>query len=423
MALLSPPRKPLTLGLFGFGCVGYGLYDVLQKTPGFPAQIKKVCVRNPHKERPVDASFFTYDPHELLDDPDINVIVELIDDSDAAYHIVTRALRNGKAVVSANKKLLAEHFAELWSLQQETGVPLLYEAAACASLPIIRNLEEYYNNDLLVSVQGIVNGSTNYILTQLAAGGALYEDALREAQAKGYAESDPTLDTGGFDAKYKLLLLLAHAFGHVATPNEILTIGIDGLGPLELNYAREKNLKIKLVAEAFRQVDGRIAAYVTPRFVAPDERLYGVDDVFNGVVTRTRFADEQFFVGRGAGAHPTASAVISDISALAYDYRYEYRKIGTTESVGLSDDFDVTILLRYQQDDAMALRRYFRSVKETYGNVEQGYTIGTLSFRHLRLLVADALPKSVVLFGAVVGGEDSTVAVPGGEHVNPVFVL
>ncbi len=425
MSSLPAQRKHLTIGLFGFGCVGYGLYDVLQKTPGFPAHIKKVCVRDPHKARPVDASFFTYDASELLDDPEINVIVELIDDAEAAYPIITRALRNGKAVVSANKKVLATHFAEFHALQQEVGVPLLYEAAACASMPIIRNLEEYYNNDLLESIQGIVNGSTNYILTKTATEGVSYDEALCDAQAKGYAESDPTLDTGGFDAKYKLLLLLAHAFGHVAAPDDILTLGIDGLGALELNYAREKGLKIKLVAEAFRRADGRIAAYVTPRFVAPHERLFGVDDVFNGVVTRTRFADEQFFVGRGAGAHPTASAVISDISALSYDYRYEYRKIQQDGATALSDDFEVTILLRYRQDDAMALRRYFRSVTETYGNADEGYTIGTLSFERLRLLSEDSLPKSIVLFG--VDAETEALAVDTTETTSeqsvPAFVI
>lgn len=393
-------RKNLTLGLFGFGCVGFGLYEVLQRTPGLRANIKKICVRNREKERQIDASHFTFDPNELLDDPEINVIVELIDDADAAFGIVTRALRNGKAVVSANKKLIAEHFEELLRLQQECGVSLLYEAAACASMPIIRNLEEYYDNDLLESIQGIVNGSTNYILTKTAQGFS-YDAALREAQEKGYAESNPILDTGGFDAKYKLLVLLAHAFGHIARPDDLLNIGIDGLGDVELNYAREKGLKIKLVAEAFRQRDGTLAAYVAPKFVSPTERLYQVDDVFNGVVTRTNFADEQFFVGRGAGAHPTAGAVLSDISALSYEYRYEYRKLQQVRETRLSEDFEVKILLRYRQEDALELRHFFTEIEETFGNATEGYTIGTLSFRHLRALREKESEKSIVLFGVV----------------------
>lgn len=139
------------------------------------------------------------------------MVVELIDDADAAFEIVSSALRKGKAVVSANKKMIAEHFTELLSLQEEYKVPLLYEAACCASIPIIRNLEEYYDNDLLESIEGIVNGSTNYILTKTSEEKLSFSEALKMAQLKGYAESDPTLDVGGFDAKYKLLILMAHA--------------------------------------------------------------------------------------------------------------------------------------------------------------------------------------------------------------------
>ena len=151
----------------------------------------------------------------------------------------------GKSVVTANKKMIADHFAELLQLQKEFDVPLLYEAACCASIPIIRNLEEYYDNDLLESIEGIVNGSTNYILTKTSDEHISYADALLEASQKGYVETNPILDTGGFDAKFKLLILIAHAFGIVAKPEEIFNIGIDRLGDLELKYAREKGLKIK----------------------------------------------------------------------------------------------------------------------------------------------------------------------------------
>ena len=144
----------------------------------------------------------------------------MIDDADAAYEIVKTALQNGKAVVTANKKMIAEHFEELLQLQKEYNVPLLYEAACCASIPIIRNLEEYYDNDLLESVEGIVNGSTNYILSKTVDENLSYAEALRQAQEKGYAESNPVMDTGGFDAKYKLLILIAHALSliHILSP-------------------------------------------------------------------------------------------------------------------------------------------------------------------------------------------------------------
>jgi len=377
-------RKKLNIGLFGFGCVGFGLYEVLQKTPGLKANIKNICVKDKDKKREIGSENFTFNKEAIFNDPEINVIVELIDDADAAYEIVTRALKSGKAVVSANKKMIAEHFEELLALQREYKVPLLYEAACCASIPIIRNLEEYYDNDLLESIQGIVNGSTNYILTKTFKDNLSYEDALKEAQEQGFAESNPILDTGGFDAKYKLLILLAHSFGYIAKPDDLLHIGINNIGGLELKYARGKGLKIKLVAQAFKNPDGSISAFVLPKFVASEDRLFNVDDVFNGVIAKTSFADEQFFVGKGAGAHPTASAVLSDISALSYDYHYEYKKIAQQENLILSDDVNLKVFLRHAVEDAVALKKQFLTIDESYLNQETGYITGTISLENLR---------------------------------------
>src|SRR5687768_9438308 len=177
-------RKKLTIGLFGFGCVGTGLHEVFQKTPTLKANIKRICVKDRNKERTLPAHYFTFDRNDILNDPEITTVVELIDDADAAYEIVTTALRKGKAVVTANKKMIAEHFEELLHLQRKYNVPLLYEAACCASIPIIRNLEEYYDNDLLESIEGIVNGSTNYILTKTSDENLSYETALRDEQQK-----------------------------------------------------------------------------------------------------------------------------------------------------------------------------------------------------------------------------------------------
>lgn len=391
-------RKKLNIGLFGFGCVGFGLYEVLQKTPGLKANIRKICVKNQNKPREIGAENFTFDKNDIFNDPEINVIVELIDDADAAYEIVTTALKSGKAVVSANKKMIAEHFEELLELQRKHNVPLLYEAACCASMPIIRNLEEYYDNDLLESIQGIVNGSTNYILTKTFKENLSYEEALKEAQEKGFAESNPILDTGGFDAKYKLLILLAHSFGYIAKPEDLLNIGINNIGGLELKYAREKGLKIKLVAQAFKNTDGNITAFVIPKFVDSTDRLFNVDDVFNGVITKTSFADEQFFVGKGAGAHPTASAVLSDISALSYDYQYEYKKIAQQEDYSLSDDVNLKVFLRHQIEDAVTLKKHFSAIDESYLNHESGYITGTISLENLRNIHFDeSIDKSFVL--------------------------
>lgn len=395
-------RKKLTIGLFGFGCVGYGLYDVLQKTPALNASIKRICVKNKQKQRPIPAEHFTYQKEDLLFDDAINTIVELIDDADAAFEVVKLALQQGKAVVTANKKMIAEHFTELLELQKQYNVPLLYEAACCASIPIIRNLEEYYDNDLLESIEGIVNGSTNYILTRTAEENISYQDALLDAQQQGYAESNPILDTGGFDAKYKLLILIAHAFGVVTQPEEILNIGIDHLGELELNYAREKGLKIKLVAHAHKTTEGKITAFVLPKFIDKTDKLYYVDDVFNGIKTKSCFSDMQFFSGKGAGAYPTASAVLSDISALSYDYRYEYKKRNETETLASDDDILLDIFLRHDVWHTATYKRYFTTIKECYLNQENGFIMGTISLKQLKE-ISNRKNKntSIVLFDVV----------------------
>jgi homoserine dehydrogenase len=381
------PRKTLNIGLFGFGCVGYGLYEVLEKTPTLQTSIKKICVKHAEKERVIPKDHFTFDKYELLNDDNINVIVELIDDADAAFEIVSYALKHGKAVVTANKKMLAEHLEELLSLQAKYNVPLLYEAACCASIPIIRNLEEYYDNDLLESIEGIINGSTNYILTKTSDEGIGYSEALANAQELGYAESNPILDTGGYDAKYKLIILILHAFGIMAKPDDIINLGIDRLGELELNYAREKSLKIKLIAQAYKTDNGEIAAFVIPTFVSKTDKLFTVDDVFNGIITKTAFADTQFFVGKGAGAYPTASAVLSDISALSYDYRYEYKKLNYSETIRSYENLYARILLRHNTVDHDTIEQYFEEIHEKYANQSIGYVIGILSFANLHELI------------------------------------
>jgi len=395
-------RNKLNIGLFGFGCVGYGLHEVLQKTPALKASIKRICVKDQNKQRQIPAHHFTFDKNDILNDAEINTVVELIDDADAAFEIVKTALQKGKAVVTANKKMIAEHFEELLQLQKQYNVPLLYEAACCASIPIIRNLEEYYDNDLLESIEGIVNGSTNYILTKTSEENISYAEALKQAQQKGYAETNPILDTGGFDAKYKLLILITHAFGVVTKPDDIFNVGIDNIGDLELNYAREKGLKIKLIAYAEKTSKGKIKAFVLPKFIHKSDKLFSVDDVFNGVKTKSYFSDVQFFVGKGAGAYPTASAVLSDISALSYDYRYEYKKLNTNETLANDSDVILKVFLKHDLDDAHKFKRHFASINESYLNQESGFIIGNISLQNLKEITASKNANtSVILFDIV----------------------
>lgn len=379
-------RKSLNIGLFGFGCVGGGLYEVIEKTPALQAKISRICVKNPNKIRSIDASHFTYDKLDILNDASIDIVVELIDDPDAAFDIVVQALKNGKPVVTANKKMVAEHFETLLALQAQCGVPVLYEASVCASIPIIRNLEEYYDNDLLAQLRGIVNGSTNYILSKTATENISFSDALKNAQDLGYAESNPILDTGGFDAKYKLLILLAHAFGIVSKPEDLLHIGIQHLGDLEVKYAKEKGYKIKLLASAFKNGDNGISAFVAPWFVKNDDQLFQVDGVYNGVILQSAFAENQFFFGRGAGAFPTASAVLSDISALAYDYRYEYKKINLNYGLALCDEVKLVAMVKHHSKNIHSLLPSFSAVYEQLISDQEAYIIGELSFKAIKAL-------------------------------------
>lgn len=335
----------LTLGLFGFGVVGKGLYDVLHSTPTLQSSIKKICIKDSGKKRAIDAENFTTDAAVLLNDKSINVIVELIDDADAAFEIVKTALQNGKAVVSANKKMIAEHFEELLQLQQKHKTAFLYEAACCASMPIVRNLEEYYDNDLLKSIRGIINGSTNFILTKILEEQLEFKDALSQAQQLGFAESNPKLDIGGFDAANKLSILLAHSFGVIAKSREFIFNGIENISLPDAIVAKEKKYSIKLVANAKKLSNGKLAAFVLPQFVTAKDDLYHVENEFNALTTESTFADKHFFKGKGAGAFPTASAVLSDISALRYNYKYEYKKICHQTDTQLSNEFYLKVFI------------------------------------------------------------------------------
>lgn len=376
-------HKQLTIGLFGFGVVGEGLYKVLQQTPSLKAGIKKICIKNDSKKRNAPASLFTTDKEELLNDQDINVIVEVIDDADAAFHIVTTALKNGKDVVSASKKMIAEHLPALLALQEETGRSLLYEAAACASIPVIRNLEEYYDNDLLHSIKAIVNGSTNYILTQMFEEGLDFKQALIQAQQLGFAESNPKLDVEGYDAVNKWTFLLMHAYGITASPDEILFNGIQDIHAADASVAREKNQAIKLIAQAQKLNSGQVAAFVLPQFVRHDDHLAFVKNEYNGVVIESGFADKQFFYGKGAGSFPTASAVLSDIAALRYQYKYEYKKLYHHQPHQLSRELYLRVYVSFD-DIALVPRERFEWIEEWHAQEERKYLIGVISFSVLK---------------------------------------
>jgi homoserine dehydrogenase len=372
----------IRIGLFGFGCVGQGLYDVLHLTGGVKAEIIRICVKDKAKPRSLDLSYFTFDKQDILEDNSINTIVELIDDADEAYLIVKEALRRGKNVITANKKLLAFHLKELSELASEKNVSLLYEGSVCGSIPVIRNLEEYYDNDLLNSVSGIFNGSTNYILTKVFSEGWDYPTALKRAQEAGFAESDPTLDVQAYDPLFKTVILAAHAFGTYLNPKDLFHFGIDTLSQQDLNYASEKGLKIKLIAEICKTQENTITAFVMPRLIPSNHYLYNVENEYNGVVVEAAFSDKQVLMGKGAGSHPTGSAVLSDISACGYGYVYEYKKVRQGNVPQFSNDAKLSVFLRYSAGTDISFLP-FEEVEETFSGKNYSYQTGTVRLKSL----------------------------------------
>lgn len=396
-------NEKIKVALFGFGCVGQGLYDVLNHSEVLQADIRRICVKDPAKKRSVDASMITFDKNDILDNKELDVVVEMINDTDEAFAIVKKAMENGTNVVSASKKMLATYFDELYQLQEKHNVALIYEGSAGGSIPIIRTLEEYYDNELLSSLRGILNGTTNYIATRMELESKEYGDVLKDAQENGFAEIDPWLDVAGFDTLYKLCLLSVHAFGIILKPEEVLTLGIQNISFNDIRYAREKGLRIKLIASAAKFGD-KFRVYVMPRFVKPEDELFKVMYEYNGIEVEGAFSCTQTFTGKGAGSHPTGSAVLSDISALTYNYRYAYKKLKKLKKAQngnynpsqlLDTDFAIKVYIRFT--DRSELEGIdIREVEEEYRSPGMNFIIAQVGFRSLYTLKGNKESKLFV---------------------------
>jgi homoserine dehydrogenase len=379
--------KTLKIGLFGFGCVGQGLYHTLQHSTGFKTRIERIVVKNREKQRPLAQEFFSYDKNDILENSDINVVVELIDDAEEAYKIVSSALKNGKNVVTANKKMLALHLETLLGLAKENSVSLLYEAAACGSIPIIRTLEEYFDNEELSKISGIFNGTTNYILTKLSSENLEFAEALKKAQELGFAESNPESDVEAFDPLYKTVILALHGFGIILDPHKITRLGITTLKKGDLDFAVKNNYRIKLVPTIQRLSENRLSAYVIPKFIPKDQQLAKVDNEFNGVIVEGQFSGEQFFVGRGAGSLPTGAAVLSDISALSFSYSYENKKLRQEQNIQYSDDIKLNVYVSSSKASDLEIFNF----EDTYEDFKKNgfyYRIGKIGLSEINQLAS-----------------------------------
>lgn len=377
-------KKQINIGLFGFGTVGKGLYDVLKKIQPENVSIVKVCVRNVAKHSAEAPELeFTSNADYIFTDTRINFIVELIDDAEAAYGIVKRALQAKIPVVSGNKKMLARHIQEMIQLQRDNDTALLYDASACGSIPVIRNLEEYYDNDLLISVKGILNGSSNFILSKIFNEGMNYAEALKLAQDLGFAESDPTLDIGGWDSLFKLIIITIHAFGVYVEPEQIFTFGIGNMNEHDIQFAHEKRRRVKLVGWAEKVDEDKLVLSVMPHLLSKQKYIYSVEDEFNGVVIKGLFYYKQFMFGQGAGGFPTGSAVLSDITAQLYDYRYQYKKLQSQHQLHFTNDYKVRIYYRYDSPATLNLLE-FSTIHESYYSDTYKYVVGDIELSQLQ---------------------------------------
>lgn len=304
---------PVQIGLFGFGCVGQGFYRIFREQNEVHAEIRKIVVKNPHKERPIATGKFYFQAQDILGDPTISLIVEAIDDAEAAYRIAREALLSGKHVVSANKKMVALYGSELRALAKSRQRAFLYEAAVAGSIPILQLLQNYYRADRIEWLRGIINGSTNFILSKIRHEGLSYEAALQEAQALGFAESDPTLDVEGFDAAYKLSILLYHGFGIEVAPEQLLRVGIQHLDALTNSYCLRKNYRVKLLAQVHTEANGSVNAFVLPALLPGHDPLAQIEQEENAIEVGLRYAHPQLLRGKGAGSTPTGAAVMADV--------------------------------------------------------------------------------------------------------------
>ena len=377
-------NKQINIDLFGFSTVGKGLYDVLKKIQPENVRIVKVCVRNVAKHSAEAPELeFTSNADDIFTDTRINFIVELIDDAEAAYGIVKRALQAKIPVVSGNKKMLARHIQEMIQLQRDNDTALLYDASACGSIPVIRNLEEYYDNDLLISVKGILNGSSNFILSKIFNEGMNYAEALKLAQDLGFAESDPTLDIGGWDSLFKLIIITIHAFGVYVEPEQIFTFGIGNMNEHDIQFAHEKRRRVKLVGWAEKVDEDKLVLSVMPHLLSKQKYIYSVEDEFNGVVIKGLFYYKQFMFGQGAGGFPTGSAVLSDITAQLYDYRYQYKKLQSQHQLHFTNDYKVRIYYRYDSPATLNLLE-FSTIHESYYSDTYKYVVGDIELSQLQ---------------------------------------
>lgn len=321
----------VTAGVIGLGNVGLGALQILTENAksireklGFPLRVKMICSRNVHaKKLPpcADDIVRVSDWREVVSDPEIEVVVEVVGGTATAGHIIEEALRHHKSVVTANKELMAVRGADLWSLANQNGVNLAMEASVAGGIPIHSVLREGIAGDCVVELYGILNGTSNFILTEIEKSNASFQSVLAEAQQLGYAEADPSADIDGLDARSKLAILAALAFGEKLTPEDIYAEGIRRIMPIDFEYAHQLKHTIRLICLARQTEDGLLLS-VRPSLIPQSAILAQVKGAYNAIWIRGSYGEDTFYYGRGAGSKPTGVAVVSDLMRVAREIRF-----------------------------------------------------------------------------------------------------
>ncbi len=357
--------KTLGIGLVGFGTVGTGVwetlhrnFDLISKRSGVEVEIMRIAVRDINKTRSEDAPVekFTTDWKDVVSDPTVDIVVELIGGTTIAYDIVAAALRERKPVVTGNKALLAERGEELFALSLEFNTPIHFEAAVAGGIPIIKTVQDSFVGNRIQSMVGIINGTSNYILERMTDAGLGYEEALGEAQQLGYAEADPTLDVNGWDAAHKAILLATLAYGFTIDPKHVYVRGIEMVREIDIEFAKRLGFVVKLLCVVREHQDGLIEVRTQPSFIPRSHVLSSVNGVFNAVAVKGDAAGDSLFYGRGAGKGPTASSVVADIVEAALGLGHEgghrgflpYKKDGTVMDI---EDTQTPYYVRFDVTD------------------------------------------------------------------------
>lgn len=310
-------ENKVKIGLIGLGTVGSGVYKTLQDFDNI--EIVKIAVHNKNKKRNIpnlDENLITDNAYEVVNDPQIQIVAELIGGTEPAFDLIKTAIENGKHIVTANKELLAKHGEELFNFAQKHNKVILYEAAIAGGIPLIMPIKTILAGNKINKIKAILNGTTNYILTKMDVQGASYEDVLTEAQDLGYAETNPTGDVEGFDAAYKITTLATIAFGKRIKLENVYREGITKIRPQDMQAANEMGYKIKLIASAEMTADGRADVRVHPMLVPINKTLAHINYVTNAVTLTGHPVGEVTLSGPGAGEFPTASSVVGDILAI-----------------------------------------------------------------------------------------------------------